>query len=383
MKKASLAVLFVMVCQLALVFPVSALSVSAQYACLMDAVTGRVLFEKNAHERHSMASTTKIMTALVALEACSLDDIVTVRANASGTEGSSIYLAVGEQMRLEDMLYGLMLHSGNDAAIAIAEHVSGNVEAFAQRMTEKAREIGAKDTQFQNPNGLDAEGHYTTAYDLALITRYALRNEAFARIVATKKTSIPWPGKDWDRTLVNHNKLLGTYPGCIGVKTGFTKKTGRCLVSAAEREGWRVIAVTLNAPNDWQDHTNMLNYAYDTYQPQPLVLPDMVIKTLPVKYGSEGQVQLYPDGEFHVLVDQQEDISRYRVEYDVPYKAQAPIQSGQALGLMRIYYGDELCCELKLVSRSDIAYVEPPPPTFWERVADFLALALRFDQDTA
>lgn len=345
-----------------------ALEVSAQYACLMDAATGRVFYEKNARERHSMASTTKIMTALVALESCSPDDIVTVSANAAGTEGSSIYLAAGEKLRMEDLLYGLMLHSGNDAAIAVAEHVSGSVEEFAARMTQKARDIGAKDTQFKNPNGLDADGHYTTAYDLALITRYALKNERFAQIVATRKKSIPWESKDWDRVLVNHNKLLTMYDGCVGVKTGFTKKTGRCLVSAAVRDGWEVIAVTLNAPNDWQDHTNMLNYAFDSYQPSPLVMREMVVKTIPVKNGAQDMLPLYPDGEFNVIMDNPAELANYKIDYQLPNELTAPVHAGQVVGSMRISYNGLTCKEINLISQTDIAYVEPPKPTFTDQL---------------
>ena len=197
-----------------------ALGVSAQYACVMDSLTGRVLFEKNAYARHSMASTTKIMTALVALESGNTNDIVTVSANAAGTEGSSIYLKAGEKITLKDLLYGLMLESGNDAAIAVAEHIGGSVEGFAELMNQKAKAVGANQTQFKNPNGLDEDGHYTTAYDLALITRAALRNKDFAEIVATKRKTISNGEESYGRSLANHNKLLTIYKGCDGVKTG-------------------------------------------------------------------------------------------------------------------------------------------------------------------
>lgn len=224
---------------------------SASFAVAIDAQTGRILYEKNAHGRHSMASTTKIMTAIVALEHGNLDDVVTVSPAAAATEGSSMYLSPGEKITLGNLLYGLMLPSGNDAAMAIGEHVGGDIPGFAAMMNETAQKIGAVNTQFQNPSGLDAEGHYSTAYDMAIITRYAMKNPAFAEIVQTKKKMVPWEGKQWDRTLENHNKLLSMYEGCIGVKTGYTKKTGRCLVSAAQRGGMTVICVTLADPNDW------------------------------------------------------------------------------------------------------------------------------------
>ena len=187
--------------------PAEALSVSAEYACVIDAQTGNVLYEKNAYSRHSMASTTKIMTALLALEHSRPTDLVTVSNHAAGTEGSSLYLAAGETLTMEQLLYGLMLQSGNDAAIAIAEHVGGSVEKFADMMTEQAHSYGAKNTAFKNPNGLDAEGHYTTAYDLALITRKALSNPTFAEIVKTKKKSYQATENSRARTFVNHNKL--------------------------------------------------------------------------------------------------------------------------------------------------------------------------------
>lgn len=221
MKKKNVVCIFIL---LSLIFipvkPTHALGVSAQYACLIDSLSGKVLYEKNAYARHSMASTTKIMTALVALENGNMDDVVTVSANAAGTEGSSIYLKAGEKITLQNLLYGLMLESGNDAAIAIAEHIGGSVERFAEMMNEKAASIGANNTQFKNPNGLDEEGHYTTAYDLALITREALRNKNFAEIVATKQKTIRNLDESFPRSLSNHNKLLSLYSGCDGVKTG-------------------------------------------------------------------------------------------------------------------------------------------------------------------
>lgn len=197
-----------------------AINLSAKSAILIDADSGRVLYEKNAYEKLPMASTTKIMTGLLACESKKIKDIVTVSAVASGTEGSSLWLKIGEKQTLENLTYGLMLKSGNDAATAIAEHLCGSVDAFALKMTMRAKEIGAKNTQFKNANGLDSDGHYTTAYDLAKISREAMKNKMFKKIVSTKNYSIPLEGEEWDRALTNHNKMLWRYEGCNGIKTG-------------------------------------------------------------------------------------------------------------------------------------------------------------------
>lgn len=243
----------------------SASAISAQSAVLIDAHDGTVLFEKNARTKMGMASTTKIMTALVVADSCDLNVSVETDARAVGVEGSSIYLTAGERLTVEQLLYALLLASANDAAVALALHVCESVEAFADKMNEKANALGLKDTHFVNPHGLYDEAHYTTAYDLAIISKEALKNETVKKIASTYKTTIPLCNGEGTRVLVNHNKMLKLYDGAIGVKTGFTKKTGRTLVSAAERDGLRLIAVTLNAPSDWNDHTLMLDYGFENY----------------------------------------------------------------------------------------------------------------------
>lgn len=239
--------------------------VSAESAVLIDADSGRVLWEKNAHSKMGMASTTKIMTALTVLRLCSPEDTVVVSDSAIGTEGSSIYLCKGEKMTVEQLLYGLLLASANDAAVALAIHCSGSVENFADQMNVVADELGLENTNFTNPHGLYDEEHYTTSYELALITREAMKVPLLSKIFATYKASIPFCGEADKRLLVNHNKMLKSYDGAVGVKTGFTKKTGRCLVSGAKRDGLTLICVTLNAPDDWRDHTAMLDYGYENY----------------------------------------------------------------------------------------------------------------------
>ena len=241
-------------------------NVAAQGAVLMEASTGKVLLDQDAHRRLPMASTTKIMTAIVALENCDPAKTVRISDKAVGVEGSSVYLRAGEMLTMEQLLSALLLESANDAAEAIAMEVAGDISSFAALMNETAKRIGLADTHFTNPHGLDDAEHYSSAYDLAVLTRYALDNPDFARIVSTYKTTIPLAGDEGVRVLINHNKMLKYYDGAIGVKTGYTKRCGRCLVSAAERDGVRMIAVTLSAPNDWQDHTAMLDYGFTLYE---------------------------------------------------------------------------------------------------------------------
>ena len=221
--------------------PARALGLSAEHAILMDAGSGRVLYEKNADSRSLIASTTKIMTALVICEQCNVLDRVQIMPEAVGIEGSSMYLQAGEVLTVQELLYGLMLQSGNDAAVALAIYCGGTVEGFAQLMNDEARRIGLTGTHFENPNGLDHENHYSTARDLAKLTAYAMENEIFAKTVSTKSIQVG------GRSLTNHNKLLWRYEGADGVKTGYTKAAGRILVSSATRDGRQLIAVTINA----------------------------------------------------------------------------------------------------------------------------------------
>lgn len=351
---------------------VKALSVSAQYACVIDAETGRILFEKNAQSRHSMASTTKIMTALCALKNSNADEVVTVSRAAASVEGSSIYLATGEKISMKNLLYGLMLASGNDAAVAIAEHVSGSVEAFAELMNAEAKEAGAKNTSFKNPNGLDAEGHYTTAFDLALITRAALKNPVFSEIVKTKSFTLKESDVGYERYVTNHNKLLRLYEGCIGVKTGYTKKTGRCLVSAAERDKMKIIAVTLSAPDDWNDHIKMLDFAFTANEAKPLFKTDTVIKNISVENGSSPVLSLVPNENYYITVPKNEGLNSVRITYNIPEKLRAPVKKGSVVGSLNVLYNGEVLKQIELSAQSDVLYVEPPKPDFWDIFTKFL-----------
>ncbi|RAW14624.1 D-alanyl-D-alanine carboxypeptidase [Paenibacillus taichungensis] len=240
----------------------------AQSAALIDVTSGRILYSKDGDKELRIASLTKIMTAIVAIEHGKLDDKVKVTSSAFAKEGSSIYLKLGEEMTLENMLYGLMLRSGNDAASAIAEHVGGSEEGFVMLMNKKAEQIGLTHSHFMNPHGLDAEGHYSTANDLARLTAYALKNPVFKRIVATENKSAPNPNESWEYSWQNKNKMLRLYEGADGVKTGYTKKAFRCLVSSATRDGQQLAAVTLNDGDDWNDHSRMLDFGFENF---PLV----------------------------------------------------------------------------------------------------------------
>lgn len=244
----------------------------------MDADTGAVLYEKNADQRALIASTTKIMTAMVVLEQAAgrLEEPVEIPAEAAGIEGSSMYLRAGETVTVEDLLYGMMLSSGNDAAAALALHTAGSIEAFAAMMNEKARALGLRDTHFANPNGLDSQENYATARELARITQAALRTPGFREIVSTRSHQAG------ERLLVNHNKLLWQYDGAIGVKTGFTKKAGRILVGAAQRNGRTLISVTISDPDDWRDHRAMLDYGFGLYREREVIAPGQVLGLLTV-----------------------------------------------------------------------------------------------------
>ena len=247
-------------------FAEESLSLSAECAVLYDAENRRPLYEKNAGKRHPMASTTKIMTALVALEAMPLDTVITVPREATGVEGSSVYLKEGERYTLEALLYALLLQSANDAAEVIAYAVSGGILPFAARMNERATELGLTDTQFENPHGLDGDRHFTTATELATIAAEAMENPDFLKIVSTRRYVFTSVDGENPRTLINHNKMLVLYDGTVGVKTGYTKKCGRCLVTAAKRDGLMLISVTLDAPNDWSDHEALLDYGFEHYE---------------------------------------------------------------------------------------------------------------------
>ncbi|AXF54843.1 D-alanyl-D-alanine carboxypeptidase family protein [Salicibibacter kimchii] len=267
-----------MACLLVFVMPLDVnaeepFAVSAESAIVVEAESGRVLWEKDAYSEKRIASITKIMTTIVAIEQGDLDDSVEISEQAAGTEGSSLYLQAGEEVKLEDLLYGLMLRSGNDSAIAIAEHVGGSVDGFVFLMNEKVNELGLKNTIFANPHGLDDhENHYSSAYDMAMIMKEAMEFDAFNAISGTKVHRAPNENEDWERVWRNKNRLLTErYEYATGGKTGYTDRAKRTLVTSANKDNMDLIAVTLNAPSDWDDHVRMFEYGFDTYQMHRLI----------------------------------------------------------------------------------------------------------------
>ena len=300
-----------------------AVGTSATSAILMDADSGRVLYEQNADAKMLIASTTKILTALVAIREGDLNQVVTVKREATLTEGSSMYLKEGEQLTLETLLYGLLLCSGNDAAVAIADAVGGSQAGFVKLMNETARELGMEHSSFANPNGLDDEDHYSTARDMAKLACAAVNNETLMRIASTRTVTIG------GRTMTNHNKLLSYMDGCIGLKTGYTKAAGRTLVSCAERNGQRLVAVTLQDGNDWADHQALYEYGFATYPAKRAAVLGQAVSRAPVQGGQCGTVSLVAAASFSWPVAAGERLET-RIDLDEPLAA--PVKAGTQVG---------------------------------------------------
>lgn len=327
--------------------------ISAKSAIVMDAESHRVLFEKDAYTQRPMASTTKIMTALLAIENNDPEKSVTISSFAANTEGSSVWLSPGEHMSVEDLLYSLMLSSGNDAAVALAETTSGSIEAFAALMNERARAIGAINTHFTNPHGLPDDDHYTTAFDLALIASEAMKNDLFREICSTEYKSVSWENSQWNRSLSNHNKLLKMYEYAIGIKTGYTKKAGRCLVSAAENNGQLLIAVTLSDPDDWNDHIKLFDCCFDKYSACKICTAGEELSESFIKNDGEREAKLLYKENFTISLanGEEEYVKRENVMYDdVDY----PVRKGQTLGVCNIYFHDEPIGKVDIISANDV-----------------------------
>ena len=334
--------------------------VSARAALLMEETSGTVLFAKNADARLPMASTTKIMTALVALEHAAPDLLIATPQEAVGTEGSSIYLFAGEELTLEDLLWALLLRSANDAAVAIAFGVAGGVEEFAALMNQKAEELGLENTHFVNPHGLDDPEHYTTARELAVIARAALANPLIRQMTATRKKTIPHNGEEGVRLLVNHNKLLRLYEGTFGVKTGFTKRTGRCLVSAAARNDLSLIAVTLDAPSDWADHRAMLDAGFAALAALSLAGTGELVFSLPVVGGVADAVAISnPAAATIILPAAHGEITRV---IELPRFLYAGVPEGKSVGRAVWYADGKEIAQTPLVTT---APVEKPKRQNW------------------
>jgi D-alanyl-D-alanine carboxypeptidase len=298
------------------------------------------------------------MTALVVLEQADLHQQVEIPAEAVGVEGSSMYLKAGEVLTVEDLLYGLMLSSGNDAAVALALCVAGSIQNFADLMNTKAQTLGLADTHFANPNGLDSQENYSTARSLGKLAQAAMENEAFRTIVSTKTYSCP------GHSLVNHNKLLWQYDGAVGVKTGFTRQAGRLLVGSAERNGRRIISVTIQAPDDWNDHQTLLDYGFSLYQEETLVVEGTQVGTAPVISGTASQVPLLATETVTWYLLPGETPS---FQLDVPMFVYAPVEAGKTMGELRVYVGTDLVGTVPVVAGED-SDEQPQEQTLWEKI---------------
>ena len=346
--------------------------VSAQSAILISGDDGTVIFEKNAHERLAMASTTKIMTALLTLEEAERagDPVIDITEEMVRVEGSSMGLQAGNRLTLTNLTSGMLLASGNDAANAAALYLGESQEGFAKLMNARAREIGMEETNFVTPSGLDDDEHYSTAYDMALLGREAMMNDEFARIAGSSALQVEFIEPEQRVSYTNHNKLLRIYDGCIGIKTGFTKKAGRTLVSAARREGTTLIAVTLNAPDDWDDHTAMFDYGFETVKTVQMggeALPE----TLPVA-GSDKQGVTLRMGQRLSMTLPIEQAQGVESRVLLPRFLYAPVLAGERVGRVQYLMGGEEIYSVPIIASEEAGALELPERSGWERFTDWV-----------
>lgn len=349
-------------------------SITGKAGILINMDDGRVLWEKNADERRSMASTTKIMTALLAIE--NLDPQGTVEASRLATDAgeSEMLLEPGEMVPVEQLLYGIMVMSGNDAAMVAAEAVAGDVQAFVSMMNARAAELGLKETSFANPHGLDAEGHYSTARDLATLGAYAMKNPEFAKLAGTDRIEFPWPGRSENRVMLNHNKLVGKVSFVTGIKTGFTNKAGFCLVGSGSRDGVNLVTVVLGTESSdicGQDTVRLLEYGFSLYREQVLIEKGTVLATIPIPYQINRKLQLATDRDLVRTLHLSDVISK---SIDVPEMSPIPVDEGTALGAITFTVGDREVGMVDLVTMEAV-----PRPTlgvkltyFWSRFSGWL-----------
>ncbi len=335
-------------------------SVGAGSAILIDAESGSVLYSKNADMQRGMASTTKIMTALVVLETLSPEDVVEITPEMTGVEGSSLYLTVGERLSVEELLYGLMLESGNDAAVALAIACDGSAEKFAERMNAKAASMGLTHTHFANPHGLSAAGHYTTARELALITAEAMRNDSFRAIVSTYQKQIPYQNQPQARYLTNHNPLLKKYDGMIGVKTGWTTADGKCFVTAAQRDGLTLIAVSLGDTNMSVTHKALLDHGFEAFAAIPLKVNAPL--NVPLAGGMQDFLPLQAQGELTVCLPKGETV---QTRLELPPFLYAGTEKGQTVGRAVFYWNDTEIGSVLLQTASEAPVKRI---SFWEKL---------------
>ena len=340
-----------------LVFP--CYGVSAGSAILQDAQTDRVLYEKAADKQTLIASTTKIMTALLICEQTNVLDRVRIPKEAVGIEGSSMYLKEGEILTVQDLLYGLMLHSGNDAAVALAIYCGGTVEGFAELMNDKARRLGMNNTHFENPNGLDSPGHYSSARDMAILAAYAMENPIFAKTVSTKNVKVG------ERYLHNHNKLLWMLDGADGVKTGFTKAAGRILVSSCTRQGRRLICVTMNDRDDWNDHKTLMEKGFADFTVQQIVFEGQCLGNMSVISGEGESVELLAKEDFSYALSPDEKPQIILSKPDFVY---APVAQGQHAGFAYVCINEKTVGKIPLIYGNTIEKKITKEPSLWEKL---------------
>lgn len=332
-------------------------AVSARAYALIDQNSGRIILSCNADAKMPMASTTKIMTGLIAVESGRLDETITVPGEAIRVEGSSMGLVADEKITLREVVYGLMLESGNDAANTIAYVLAGSTGDFAKLMNARAIKIGLKNTHFCNPSGLSNPDHYTTAHDLATLAGVAMKNEEFAKIVSTQKIKVSYNGMKNGRTLSNHNRLLSSYNGALGVKTGFTKKSGRCLVSCAKRNDVELVVATLNDPNDWRDHAELLDSGFKTLESSQILTTSQKLSANVVG-GTADTVDTVFDKTVNASLKSGE-FSRVEQHAELQRFYYAPIKKGQVLGSM-VYTVDGVTVAKKdITAAADVAYKVP------------------------
>lgn len=342
-----------------LFLPLRCRAVSAEKLYVLDAISSRVLQEKKADEKSLIASTTKIMTALIICEQCNVLDRMRIPKEAVGIEGSSMYLKEGEILTLQELLYGLMLSSGNDSAVALAIYCGGTVEGFAERMNDKAHVLGMKDTHFVNPNGLDHPDHYSTARDLGILAAYAMENPIFQKTVSAKTVKIG------DRVLRNHNKLLWQVDGADGVKTGFTKAAGRILVSSAQREGRRLVAVTLNAPDDWHDHKKLLEEGFSRYSECTIVSAGDKVGDLEVAGGDHRMVEVLAAEDFSYALAPEETA---QLAIPGPGFVYAPAVRGADAGCVYVLINGNAIGKVKTVFGETVEQIPMEEKSFWQKL---------------
>lgn len=304
---------------------------------------GEVLFEQESDRMLPIASTTKIMTALVVIENCELDERVEIQPAWCGIEGSSIYLKPGDRYTVRELLLGLLLASGNDAATALACHCAGDIEAFSELMNRRAKELGMASSHFTNPHGLNEAGHYSTAHDLAMLMLEAMKNENFSELIGMEKAQLG------NETIVNHNKLLYRYPGCIGGKTGYTEVAGRCLVSCVEKENLRLVCVTLNDPDDWNDHAKLYDWGYSHFM-MCVVNADNTRLEIPLLGGRVSAAVAVPATEVKTVLPRD---SEAFFKAELPFFTFAPVSRGAAAGQLLLQDGEGILADIPLVYCED------------------------------